>query len=140
MSLRKIILGDFYGDGHGITDHHLVNIPKKFTDEILAYNYQKNVKELGVDPEMFANTYEDTSLPQHVLDVMTSHGVELEGDEDYEDPLVVTSNDMVKILMFLFGHGLEGFTYEVVSETIPSLNGTGRNGLPGSVGYGLYFT
>jgi hypothetical protein len=139
MSNRKITLGDYSGDGHNITDVYIVDVPEQFTAEILGRNYQKNVKELDVDPEMFANTYEDMSLPQHVLDVMTKYGVELEGDEDYGEPLILTSNDMVKILMFLFGHGLEGFTYEVVSETIPSLNGTGLNGLPGSVGYGLYF-
>jgi hypothetical protein len=136
MTKRKITLGDWSGDGHNVTEVFIVDIPEEFTAEILGSNYRKNVLKLGINPEQFANEYEDSTVPEDVAEKLKQHGIELEEDDGTP---YISRKQMVKTLMLLFGYGLNGFTYDIISENLPELVGPGSYGGPNGVGYGLYY-
>jgi hypothetical protein len=140
MSKRKMTLGDWSGDGHNITNVFVVDIPEEFTAEVLGSNYRKNVLKLDINPEQFAYEYEDNSVPPEVTEKLKQHGIEVDNDDYIEgsENFYITGEVMVKVLMLLFGYGLDGFKYEVISENLPELVGPGSYGGPNGVGYGMY--
>ena len=141
MAKFQVIVGDWSGDGHEKTQTFLVVVDDRFTSEILAANYRKNVAELGVDPTTFAAEYEDRSIPADVAKILDSYGVvynEYKGESFMEDD-AMTRVGMFNIMMFLFGHGLEGFSWEQEFTNYPVLVGEYRSAIgPEAVGYGLF--
>lgn len=139
VSKFRVVVGDWSGDGHDKTQECTVIVPDRFTAEILGANYKKNVKLLGVDPESFANEYEDSILPDEVAAKLEAHGLILNDSEFYvHDKFYFGVKAMVKIVMFLFGYGLEGFTWEL-EELAPVIAGGYRVEGPSSIGYGLFY-
>ena len=150
MAQHKIVLGDWQRLGHGMTGYDIVEIPDEFTSEILNDNYRRNVQETGVNPEKFADSEGDSLIPVEMVHSLLAKGMKLEDitydyetepSEDGEDVLVsyahIADSGMLNVLMFLFGDGLEGFTWKVSSWEIPTLVGPGA--AVSEVGYGLYY-
>lgn len=140
MTQHKIILGDWGGDGHTETSSYLLEIPDQFTTNILVKNYYKNSAELNVDPTTFAVEYEDNIIPVDVVESLVAAGLPLEEFTDsYEEGVgaATTPNEMLNILMFLFGRGLEGFTWKHAQSEVSVLIGNFKAPID-SVGYGLY--
>lgn len=149
-----IAIGDWSDDGHGKHDDLIVEIPDEFTQEILGNQFRANVESIGFGPHQFAHNYEDGKLPVDKLKVLVEAGFDLtllgEDKEDYglEGGIWLNAEDMLRIVMFYFGHGLEGFSYQYIKpETPPALIGYWSKVTAGiedrgpygvSVGYGIY--
>lgn len=141
MRKHKIILGDWSGDGHETAEPFWFETEDRFTTDVLAENYQKNVAEFGIDSTKFANAYSNPGVPTATFKALVELGVEF-GTTDYrpkQEAYYITEMDMIEILMFLFGHGLEDFYWEETTDDTPLLIG-GYDAALGllNVGYGLY--
>jgi len=156
MARFKIAVGDWSGDGHGKSDDYTVEVPDKFTTEILGANFEKNVADFGFGPSDFAYKYDDSTCSPEKFEVLRDKGFfDLNYDpNDYDDDFdgifweQSTKGDyfvgepevMAKIVMFYFGYGLEDFSWEFVGEDIPYLLGHySQVTKTTSVGYGLYY-
>lgn len=57
--LLKIILGDFSGDGHSITETRYVELSKDVSPDVLYDNYHRNVGLFGFSMDDVGNEYEE---------------------------------------------------------------------------------
>jgi len=139
MNKFRVIVGDWSGDGHNETKMYVVVVDDKFTSEVLAANYHKNVKELGIDPTAFVDEYNENTLPTDIEEKLEALGVKYNVVEWGDDKLLTTQG-MLEITMFLFGHGLEDFAWEQEPEiTYPVLVGSYDSAIgPEAIGYGLF--
>lgn len=139
MNKFRVIVGDWSGDGHNETKTFVVIVDDKFTSDVLAANYHKNVKELGVDPTLFAEEYEDNTIPEDVEEKLEALGVSYKLFE-HNGKKLLTIQGMLDITMFVFGYGLTGFAWEQEPEiTYPILVGGYRSAIGSeSIGYGLF--
>lgn len=153
MTKYKMILGDWSRDGDGVTQTIYVDIPDIFGPDLLRSNFEENVKKFGFDPvEVVARDYEEPTIPLDLAKRLFDAGYDNQEDEDsdsylhddYSQPPVgmlwVDGYDAyLSILMFFFGHGLEGWEYEIASDETPLLLG-GHHAILGnrSAGYGLF--
>lgn len=137
MNKFRIVVGDWSGDGHRETKEFTVLVPDAFTSEILGVNYAKSVSSLGIDPELFANDYEDPSIPKIIVDKLAAHNVIVNTVEN-KGELYIGPEDMVKIVMFLFGYQLDGFQWEL-EELAPIIAGGYKVAGPSSIGYGFFY-
>lgn len=148
MALFSIILGDFSGDGHSISETFYVNIKDEIDPEILFTNYANNVTEIGFDLSDFANKYEDSRISAAQWNRLLECGMQEweTGDEDDDEEIdsvnrYLTETDLIKIVMFYYTRGLN-ISWEPFSINATKL--TGYYGCPparkgaGMVGYGLY--
>lgn len=144
--LHKITLGDWSGDGHGITQDYFFETADQFTDEVLGANYDKNIVDLGINPSKLMDSPDEYEIPVAVkqklqsLDIANlSKPVNPKYDEPWWDPSEEYADfgpdGMARLILFLVGYGLDGFDYEFV--TVPSLIGGGKSSTP-SVGYTLF--
>lgn len=145
--LHKITLGDWSGDGHEITQDFFFETTDQFTDEVLTVNYDKNVKELEINPALILNNSDDFGVPVDMkrklsaLDfanqskpVNPKYGDDPWWDESEEDA-DFGPEGMARLILFLIGYDLHDFDYKFVDIT--PLVGGGRSSTP-SVGYGLF--
>ena len=156
MTRYSITIGDWSGDGHDKKDRYLIEVPDKFTEEVLGANWHKNVALIGFGPDSFAEEYEDATIPRDKYNRLVAAGLDshdLIASEDIEEDdedgkLYLSSQGMLKIVLFYFGHGLEedGFEVSIINDDATSLIGgwskvTGTKDSPYGimVGYGLYY-
>jgi len=142
-----VAVGDWSDDGHGKHTDFIVEVPDAFTSEILGENFAKNVAKLGFAPDAFAKDYEDSVLGERYLTALRALGftaeLDNEGDSDFiveDGAVVLTEEDLLKIVMFYFGHGLDNFEWKNVNEQAPALIGYwSKVTKVSSVGYGLFY-
>ena len=153
MKTFEVPIGDWGKDGHSQCDLFCVSVPDKFSKEALNKNYDKNKELFGFSTKDFVAEYQDSRLPAEKYRILEEYGLKFRwqiSNQEYsqapednphpldEDPdnVRLDPDDMLDIVMFYFGHGLEGFSWQEVKY--PSLLGTYNSGYFGS-GYGLYF-
>lgn len=165
----KIVLGDYSGDGHSITEDVFVEVKGDFTREQLETNFKKNVEEWGFSPYDIADEYDSGEIaPEHaakLLEVGLDPAIfdDATMSEEYVEQMKtvfgaswiyqkdkyrvgridVDQERLVEIAMFYVGHGLDGFEWSEVQDSIPTLLG-GWDGFDdgnpqnGFLGYGLF--
>jgi len=141
--LLQIVLGDFSGDGHSITETCYVTLTPEADPEVLYENYAKNVELFGFTISDFGEEYAEPTISDEKLKILENHGFKYHADADYEtaEGNWLTKEDFISITMFFYLHGLEGYTWQPHQIEAVSLNGFyGRNrNKPGHIGYGLYY-
>jgi hypothetical protein len=87
----KIVLGDWSGDGHGISETYYVDVTGPHTIDQLRENYQCNVAALGFSPHDIAEEYEDSSIKPEHAEKLLEAGIDpnvvnhdLSTQEDYD--------------------------------------------------------
>lgn len=141
--LLHIILGDFSGDGHNVTETRYVEINKDVDPQILYENYHKNVERFGFGLDDFANEYDEPSMSPDKWAVLKEHGLSpsILEDEEQPDKIWVSHNAMVAMTMFFYLYGLDDtITWEHYKIPSVPLNGFyGMNPVGAqSIGYGLF--
>lgn len=135
--LYKIAWGDRSGDGHSMTDQGYVRILSDHGIEDLRVAYENNCERWGKRLSDIGEDYEDSRIPEDVVEKMKADGVDVEsfagefmGDYHVEDPL--------QFAMAFMSHGIEGFKYERAKEEAVSLVGDyGSKVETESYGYGF---
>lgn len=138
-------LGDWSGDGHRQVDWFRVEVDEKFTEEVLAAQYQKNKELFGFGLRDFAMNYEDSEIPEKFVKTLKEHGFsaseKYENGEDfalYKGKHYVEENIMEEVVMFFLGYGLEDFEYRFVKPEVAFTLFDGPE-TEYSIGYGLYY-
>lgn len=144
----NLTIGDWSNDGHNQTEVYVVEIPDQFKD-VLKSNFESNVKRIGFDPTELAQEYEDSSISEDEIEALRRTGFDFEkAVTKYSDyPIYIDNRQiagpdgMLAILMHFIGYGLEGFTYEVISDSFPQLFGYWDSAVISShkIGYGLFY-
>jgi hypothetical protein len=128
--------------GKRAVEHFLLNVPSKFSFDEMKDNYRKNVAMFGIDPVRIGDadggqpfvSDEDMEILEHYGVV---HSIWSKGFVNY-----ISENDFVAILMFLFGHGLDDFTYGDVTRVKEldnnNLNLVGNGGVETELGVDFY--
>lgn len=143
-NLVKISIGDWSDDGHGKYEDFYFEVPDQFTKEILNENYVKNKEKFGFGLSDFAENYEDSTIPNKFLDILWEAGLDKESVEvdadDTDGTSTIFPSSMFEITMFMIGHGLEGFTYEVkeLKEDFNMFSWWSATEESG-IGYGLFY-
>src|SRR5690606_8357236 len=139
----KIELGDWSGDGHGISRVFRVEVNYDF--EELQANYLKNTEKYGFGIDDLAQNFEDTELLLEWYEAITADGFKFTGEYDfYEGKYYLFEDSLIDVAMFLLGNGLSGFNWSYVPDDATPLFGgshgklKGRKGYSVDAGYGLY--
>lgn len=146
--LATIVLGDFSGDGHQLTETVYVDITPEVSPDVLYANYRRNVETIKVDPEELVADYEERTIPKTVWNRLVDAGftasqedVETGYENGDETNFFVTPEMFVAIIMFFYLNGLEARwePYQVPAVQLNAFYGlpADRKG-PGSLGYGLF--
>lgn len=135
MSIFKIILGDYSGDGHGVANDFFVETTGPYQYAELSLNYSKAVRKTGVKPEKFDDLYGDGMFGTEVYPTLRAHGYvpssEWLADEwDCEGKGFLTDDLAIDLIMFLVSYNLPDFTWKRVLDDTPVL--------VAGVGYGMY--
>ena len=140
MNKFKIVLGDWSGKGHEKTLEYIVVVPDEFHGATLGANYRKNVELLGINPETFANGPEDSKLPADIATKLAAHNVTMNSAFYDEDGSVhIDADNMLEILMLLFGYGLDGFAWRLDEEVVTLVGSYDAIAAHNSeIGYGLF--
>ena len=103
----KLVIGDPSGDGHDKTADRLYTVNATAVEVVEAYC--KGVDTIGVDITEYCEEYEDSTVPQEVIEKLMSYGLELEGtlisrlkdctepeticlyDQEYFDAYIITA-------------------------------------------------
>lgn len=82
----EIPIGDWSDDGHGRCSHYSIQTDKTLAEVQKAYDAAKK-RFPGLDPEKFAEDYEDNSVPQSVIDAAKKWGLKIDDviEPNYED-------------------------------------------------------
>ncbi len=82
--LLELRIGDWSGDGHGITESLFFHVN---SIEEVEGGYAEGCKILGFDfTSEVASDYEDTKVPAHILEKLNEHGLLEDFDtEDWEE-------------------------------------------------------
>lgn len=157
MTLHKITLGDYSGDGHNISETYIIEIPNNITYETLKTNYNNNVEKFGFTPNDFAEEYEDRTIPEEYVTILKNNGLQIQTpkqvitQEDKNSVILEAETlsgatfyslyeprEMVKIIMHFFGHGIPNFEWKEYAFENPALIGANSTINKNTPGYGLF--
>jgi len=142
--LYSLELGDWSGDGHGISRTFRIDVNYPFED--LQDNYLKNTEKYGFGIDDLARGFEDSHFPREYYEAIAADGFKFsENVDSYElvdGEYYLFEDGVIEVAMFLLGNGLSGFRWSFVPDNSIRLFGggklKGRKGYPVSAGYGLY--
>lgn len=165
MHTFTIEFGDTSDDGHGKTADRLVAVLSDHTETELVENFNKNVQKFGFNPTTVAAEYEDNSVPTEFLLPLADAGMALAPElapkfwwpwfSNYEENTAVADVETLRklheqgakvtlnvdgylqIVMFLMGHGLEGFLWDCPDRPKSFLDLTSVKNY--HLGYGLFW-
>jgi hypothetical protein len=118
MTTVMLQLGDVYADGHGMYEEIHIQVPDLFTISTLRENFEKVKKQLNFDPKRLAEGYSESAVDKEVLQPLVDAGfnfsenVDAQLDDEY-DEIYLGPDSFAELLMFMYGYGLEGFSWEV---------------------------
>jgi hypothetical protein len=165
MTLHKITLGDYCNDGHGMKETCIIEIPNHITYNQLKENYKANIATIGFSPSAFANRHEDSSIHQNYVETLKQNGLKViyvdqiegylpqayftNGTEEFQRTLLLEeshkensyrldTDNMLKIVLHYFGHGLENFSWKNYTFENPELLGISSEIENDVIGYGLF--
>ena len=145
--LVKVVLGDWAGDGNGITDAYILKISgSDVCDESLNAAVKNAEFSTGVKVNSLFSSWEDCSISENDFLVMLGFfGSSLLDfkDDTHIYKITDSSGDVLQdrefsvlaLLMAFFSFGIEGFAYEVVE--FPVIVGD-YNAPVQTFGYGLF--
>jgi len=145
MSERfKLVLGDWSGDGHNITEAYTVECDLTLDEAREAYFLAKE-KLPDLDPGSFCKDYEDCVLPEKVFNKLKELGCALGGWEVYDADYGLEPEYLAEIIVWFLNQGNPKLNARLVDESIPSFHfcgtnkiGDQRNAHIPSFGYGLF--
>ena len=138
----KLPIGDWSDDGHGKCDYFVVESNKSVAE---VREVHHRIKETtGIDIHEICSEYEESSIDSDMYVRLAAlgyntHNVDLDEVEDEEDSLTMSSEDMVKLWVWLLMK-VDATLELTVSTDIPMLPFYGyRNGQHiDFVGYGCF--
>lgn len=140
----RLLLGDWSDDGHGRTQGVSVLLTgRDVSNDALSNAKNTAHNATGIDVESLFSEYEENTLCPEDAEALAaagyarkpagpgviSYSVDDEGSDEY--------GDVVDLLMFYLGYGIEGFAYEVLEEDC-IVGGYGA--VVPSFGYGLLYS
>ena len=134
LNRTKVILGDWSGDGHNITETYIVEI--SCTNEELQEFYRNAVKKSGIQFENICEEYEDAVISGEIISTLTKLGVKIpEFDCDYEDEndFIAEPDNYLELLLNFCKLGGD-FKYKVVNDDVLFKNPSGY-GYSASAGF-----
>jgi hypothetical protein len=96
----RIPLGDWSGDGHSKCEYFTATSAKSLIEVREAYFSAKEKLPKLICPENFVNEYEDSTVPQEVIDKLKEYNYNLCKDSEYFE-----LEEMVKYVVWFINYG-----------------------------------
>lgn len=134
----KIILGDYYGDGHREWD--IVYFRSSHGVNEFNYAYREGVKKTKVDPaEYWCHEFQDRSIPFSELDKLIKRGFQFSEDlfeVDIQDSskYKVEPNGLVEAILFVAQQGKPDLQTKILPQKTLTNTVLDKSG----IGYGLF--
>lgn len=160
--IYKLALGDWSEDGHGISKDILVDCNCNNVVDI-QNAYKESCKKLGIqfdddkdysekgykyhDPHLIWTDYQDNDMSAIAYDILNKagcfDGVDVEEDDDGRFSVVTIEGcvleECAKVIMNFIALSMpENFSYQIVKEDYPYINGHWDGNLNVGFGYGLF--
>lgn len=126
----RIAIGDWSGDGHGDCRYFHIKSNKKLAEVEKAYKAAKKKLDKVLNPETFCDGYQDSVVPDEVIEAGKAAGCELLANLEGEDYQDFGTEGMCDYMLWFLKQGDEELELEV-TEDPPTLYTSGF------VGYGL---
>ena len=138
----KLILGDWSGDGHNISEKVLLEVNHPV--ETIQNAYKSSVKKTGIafhdksgefKGKTIATNYEQglDDIPEEVLKVLKEYNIETPQSEDGDQ-----TEEYTKLWFDFVKLSLPDVQYKIIEDKIPNINGFYDKNLNASFGYGLF--
>lgn len=152
MNKVKLVLGDWSGDGHSVSNTYIFNTNKSVEEIQQAYkdsckltgiqfNDCKDYTRLGLNwdhPELkwrrICVDYEESTLHHKTIEVLKGFGINIEE----HDTNCLHDSNFKRILIDFIRLSLPDLIIEEVEDGIPYINGFWNDNLNVQFGYGLY--
>lgn len=160
--IYKLALGDWSEDGHGISKDILVDCNCNNVVDI-QNAYKESCKKLGIqfdddkdysekgykyhDPHLIWTDYQDNDMSAIAYDILNKagcfDGIDIEEDDDgryhIESIKGCVLEEHAKVIMNFIALSMpENFSYQIVKEDYPYINGHWDGNLNIGFGYGLF--
>lgn len=160
--IYKLALGDWSEDGHGISKDILVDCNCNNVVDI-QNAYKESCKKLGIqfdddkdysekgykyhDPHLVWTDYQDNDMSAIAYDILNKagcfDGIDIEEDDDgryhIESIKGCVLEEHAKVIMNFIALSMpENFSYQIVKEDYPYINGHWDGNLNVGFGYGLF--
>lgn len=120
----RLIVGDWYGNGHDKTEDVIVktNLDKN----ALLAAFKEGSEELGFNfQEKVCADYEDNTIADKYSWILQGHGIEVFSDEEFEEANALDTISYVKIWLEIAKLGNEDLEYEIVNTPSIPIGGYG---------------
>lgn len=155
--IYKLILGDWSEDGHGISRNILVDCNCESVTDI-QNAYKASCKKLGIqfnhnkdytgknlpygDPHLIWTEYGENDMSGIAHDILEKagclNGIDVE-ENDRGRYYIETLEECATVMMNFISLSMpEGFTYKIIQENYPCINGYWDRNLNVQFGYGLF--
>lgn len=155
--IYKLVLGDWSEDGHGISKNILVDCNCESVTDI-QNAYKESCKKLGVqfnhtedytgkhlqygDPHLIWTEYEEDDMSAVAYDILNKagcfDGIYVEKTDKGRYYIEDREECACLIMNFIALSMPDGFTYKIVKENYPCINGYWNKNLNSQFGYGLF--
>ena len=130
----KLILGDYWNDGHG--QHEMINLISNVPKEEVEQAYEVGSVILGFD---FANkcceNYEENTISEATYIKLKEAGINVDGLSAWDDEYTLDADTFARIIVDIIKLGNDSIELEIVPpDVIPALRLNGQN----QFGYGLF--
>lgn len=153
MYRSYLVLGDWSDDGHGKmekvlveTNHPVEKLQQAYKDSCkltgISFNYNENFTGIErdwkeQDKYQIAVEYEDNSLSDECFDALNKFGFSEAFDVKSVDEFEL-GEQFTELWLWFVKLSLPDLVYNVVEDTIPTINGYWNKNLNVQFGYGLY--
>ncbi len=132
MHIITLIVGDWSHDGHEETDSFVYE--SSLSQKELEAAYTAGSKILGFDLSAdVCKDYEDSNISRKHVDMLTAHGIECEGYEEYHpgnDSVLLEPELFADLYLQICKLGSPTFVYNPVPSNVTCIN---------IGGYGLFY-
>lgn len=139
----QLVIGDYSGDGHGVTETVTFKVSHKAKDIKAAY--KKAIRKAGIsldscsvrNIEVVCNEYNNSCISSEQVEKLKSLGIKwdnMESEFNDDGSLFVSPEDLAYIFMEMVRSQLKTFKYKRVKPVC--LNGFASD--IGSIGYGCF--
>ncbi len=119
----NLIVGDWSGDGHTITEN--VTISSNCSVDSIRLAYKEGCKILGFDfSETVCREFEDRFVPEEIVEKLAEHGIKVKLDEVI-DKYELDTKSYTSLYLQIAKLGNDGFNYYIVSGQTINIGGYG---------------